>query len=155
MRENNRQTKARVCEDWRVTAVALVWRSDGNFGLASPVWRPHTLPVLLGMPAPPAYIVDGSFGAQQEGWMDRLTDNMFQLVCLETCGCPARERKTLGEKGEGNRNRIFFFFPRICRISPSLKMIGMSVRDKCVIFCGSFISRWQWHLAILMRRLII
>lgn len=112
MRENNRQTEARVCEDWRVTAVALVWRSDGNFGLASPVWRPHTLPVLLGMPAPPAYIVDGSFGAQQEGWMDRLTDNMFQLVCLETCGCPARERKTLGEKGEGNRNRISFFFFR-------------------------------------------
>lgn len=56
------------------------------------------------MPAPPAYIVDGSFGAQQEGWMDGLTDNMFQLVCLETCGRPARERKTLGEKGERNRN---------------------------------------------------
>ncbi|KAK2826006.1 hypothetical protein Q5P01_020220 [Channa striata] len=52
------------------------------------------------MPAPPAYIVDGSFGAQQEGWMDGLTDNMFQLVCLETCGRPARERKTLGERGE-------------------------------------------------------
>lgn len=57
------------------------------------------------MPAPPAYIVDGSFGAQQEGWMDGLTDNMFQLVCLETCGRPAKERKTLGERGEGNRNR--------------------------------------------------
>ena len=56
------------------------------------------------MPEPPAYIVDGSFGAQQEGWTDRLTDNMFQLVCLETCGCLARERKTLGERGERNRN---------------------------------------------------
>lgn len=54
--------------------------------------------------------------------MDRLTDNMFQLVCLETCGCPARERKTLGEKGEGNRNRIFlfiYFFENLSHLSQS------------------------------------
>ncbi|MEQ2295144.1 hypothetical protein AMECASPLE_011088, partial [Ameca splendens] len=51
------------------------------------------------MPAPPAYIVDGSFVAQREGWIDGLTDNMFRLVCLETCGCPARERKNFEREG--------------------------------------------------------
>ncbi|CAJ1073526.1 unnamed protein product [Xyrichtys novacula] len=56
------------------------------------------------MPAPPAYIVDGSFGAQQEGWTDGLTDNMFRRVCLETCGRPARERKNFGR--EGNKHDI-------------------------------------------------
>ncbi|KAJ4939584.1 hypothetical protein JOQ06_029028, partial [Pogonophryne albipinna] len=56
------------------------------------------LGVCMLLTTPPAYIVDGSFGAQQEGWTDGLTDNMFQLVCLETCGRPARERETLGER---------------------------------------------------------
>lgn len=94
-----------VCGRLANATVALVWRSAGNFGLAAPVRRPRALPVLRGMPAPPAYIVDGSFGAQQGGWTDGLTDNMFQWVCLETCSHPARERKTFGWKGERNRNK--------------------------------------------------
>lgn len=81
------------------------------------------------MPAPPAYIVDGSFGAQQEGWMDGLTDNMFQLVCLETCGRPARERKTLGERGERNRNREKDF-ERVCHISLGLTCLTGKTCDK-------------------------
>lgn len=78
------------------------------------------------MPAPPAYIVDGSFGAQQEGWMDGLTDNMFQLVCLETCGRPARERKTLGERGERNSNTEMDFrgsLPRL-RSALAVRLVG-------------------------------
>lgn len=57
--------------------------------------------------------------------MDGLTDNMFQLVCLETCGRPARERKTLGERGERNRNREEGFFKRVLpHLAPSLCLTG-------------------------------
>lgn len=68
------------------------------------------------MPAPPAYIVDGSFGAQHGGWTDGRTDNMFQPVCLETCGWPARERK-LQHRGEANKHMMPLCpTPLYCRV---------------------------------------